>query len=73
MDHAKDNDDLDRLRKIDKRLTVINKKPNVFKPDWKMRNKVYDFSDTEYWFLKGYDYYTNDATDDAMDSYRKSI
>ena len=58
---------------IDNILNVINKKPNVFEPDYKMRAKVYEFSDTEYWFLKGYDYQKDEATDDAMDSYRKSI
>ena len=51
----------------DKKINIINKKPNVEEPDNKMRNKKLHFEDSEFWFIQGYDSALNSQTEDAMD------
>ena len=75
LDLNQDNQSHQKLLKEDgaKGPYEFNKFPNTREPDYKMKMKVWNFTQSGYWFLKGSEFYANSDFENAMDSYRKAI
>ena len=70
LDNLRDIEDPFVCLNTDNRVNKINKAPLIHTPEEKLRNQNFDFQDSNFWFLKGYDNSILYEMDSAIDSYR---